>query len=251
MRKIKSYKEFGSIKESLGFGNSEEYQELITKYKNISKDYFAEHFYDITDENIVDFKYWLYVGDESGESIGWTTEEIDTSKDYYIYHSIQMDQKNDSLDSSNAHSFEDLKKVGENIHKIVNSIESFKNRISDEFTISSIGVNTIIGVTPSIGKISIRIKGDKIKSEDIKLHYNKWKKSYGPKFDEGLKYLIGEYKHQKNRPDYNPPLDTNDTGDTVLIGFMGDDEIIVVATYFKKEDRFRFDWAEFQRSLRE
>lgn len=249
MRKTKAYKDFQIVKESVGFGNSEEYRVLGEMYNKLNREYFQEHFYDITDENIVDFNYYTYIGNDK-QSIGWN-DLVDTSADHYIYYGINLRPKNESINTNSVSSFEGLKRVSDNINKIINSVKEFEGRIqNDGLIITQTSVNTG-GVTPSHRAITLTVRGSKINKDDLKKYYDMWKLSKGPNYDKGMTRLREEYS--KNGIT-NVDLDTNEDidQDIIHIGFMMlDDEIISVATYSKKNDDFDIDWSEFRRSIRE
>lgn len=247
MRRIKAYKDFQMIKESVGFGQSEEYRQLKEKYDKISKEYFQEHFYDITDENIAGFNYWSYIGDSNGVFI----ENTDVKdNDYYICYGISIRPTDKSIDTSSIRSIEELKKVSDNINRLVNSVESFENRIShDGLTITTSSMP--MGVTPSMREIKLSVRGAKIDKSDINRYYSLWKSGRGPRYDEGINKLKEQYR-KNGIP--NVELDTNEyfDEDIVNVGFMMlEDEIIAVATYSKKNDDFDIDWPEFRRSVKE
>lgn len=244
MRRIKLYKDFQLVNESIGFHSSEEYRLLKEKYDKLSKEYFQEHFYDITDENIADVSYWSYIGSDKGRG-----DAIDISVDQYICYVVNINPKDKGIDTSSVDSLEELKKVADNISKIINSIKEFESRIqSDGLTI----VQTTTRGTTSRGYISLVIRGDKISKGDLEKYYGGWKSGRGPKYFEGVKRLKEEYR-KNGIP--NADLDTNESfneEDEIAIGFMMiEDEIICVATYSKRHDDFDIDWSEFRRSIKE
>ena len=165
--------------------------------------------------------------------------------DHFIFYTVKIETENsiNLLDLSN---ISDIKNIANNLIRISNSVESFTNSFGSE--------NVKVTLEPTVSnkknniEIHLSVKGDKIDKHTFETFYKKWKNDYGPKYDEGLNYLIGEYRHHGIQ---NPPIDTNDTGEYVHIGFFLEDEIIVVAEYHKKTDKFRFDWGEFDRSVKE
>lgn len=248
MRRIKAYKDFQLVNESLGFSNSEEYRLLKEKSNNLSKEYFQEHFYDITDENLVDFSYWSYIGTDKG----YIRDTVDYTKDHYVYYGVSLKPKGDILDRSSVDSIDSLKQISSDINKVVSSVESFKSRIlQDGLEVTSISIPR--GVTPSMRAITMTIRGAKISTSDLEEHYGKWKSKKGPNYDEGIR-KIKEWYSEKGIP--NVELDTNedmdDSGDIIHIGFMMiESEIISVATYSRKTDTFTIDWPEIRRSVTE
>ena len=245
MKRLKSYSNFSSLNESIGFGNSNEYFELKGLFDKREKDEFNEYFYDLTDENIAKVSTWSWIADSEGHSIGYSQSSVNLSSDHFIFHTIKIETE-DSINLLDLSNLSDIRNIGSNLIKISNSIESFTKSIGSE--------NVKVKIEPTISnkknnvEIYLSIKGSKIDRHTFETFYKKWKNDYGPKYDEGLNYLIGEYQHHGIQ---NPPIDTNDTGDYVAIGFFLEDEIIVVADYDKKTDKFRFDWGEFDRSVKE
>jgi hypothetical protein len=134
--------------------------------------------------------------------------------------------------------------VGNNLIQLTNTIDSFRNTFGTDVTVCDVsGTGNEISV-------KITIRGESINSHTLDTYYKKWKSDLGENYDNGLNYLISEYQDQ-GIPD--PPLDTNDFLDSevVLIGFLTEDEIIAVASYNKKTNKFTIDRPEFIRSIKE
>ncbi len=244
MRKIKGYKDFSSVNESLGFGNSEEYYELKKTFSKKENDELKEYFYEVTDDNIMSLRIWSYIGEsDSGRSIGYSQSLVDVGKNHSIFYTIELESKEKSLDLINIHNnVDNLKKVSNNLKKVADTMERFKNAFSDNLT-----ENNIWGTGNEV-KARFIIRGESINKHTLETYYKKWKGNFGEKYDEGLNYLISEYQAEGIQ---DPPLDTNEHEDIVLIGFFTEDEIIVVATYNKSKNEFSIDWPEFGRSIEE
>lgn len=244
MRKIKGYKDFRSVNESLGFGNSEEYEELKKNFAKKEKEEIKEYFYEVTDDEIMELRTWSYIGEsENGRSIGYSQSSVDIGKNHSVFYIIELKSKGNSLDLLNIHNnVDNLKKVSNNLKKVADTMERFKNAFSDNLT-----ENNIWGTGNEI-KAKFILRGESINRHTFETYYKKWKSNFGQKYDDGLNHLISEYQKEGIQ---DPPLDTNEHEDGVLIGFFTEDEIIIVATYTKSKDEFSIDWPEFGRSVEE
>jgi len=239
MRKIKSYKNF-SLNESLSFADSEEYEELINRFNKKDKEEILEYFYEVTDDGIMNINVHAYIGETD---TGKINNIIDEDKEFSIFYIVDLSSKDNSLDLINIqNNVQNLKKVSENLLKLSNVLETFKNVFQNDLV-----ENNLWGTGNKV-KAKFRIRGEQIDKNLFYTFYKKWRSGYGKKYDEGLKYLIDEYAEKGIE---NPPLTSNDTDELLLIGFYLESEIIVVATYDKKKDIFRFDWGEFNRSIDE
>lgn len=252
MKHLRNFGSFEKINENIGFGDSNEYKDLIEKYNQLPKEYFNEHFYDLTDDNIVTLRVWKYIGDENGKSVAHTEKDVNISEDHYLYYKVMIEQVDKSMDS-NVERISDLKKVGKNINQIIDSLESFGRRIEDDglhliSTTTNTPKGTIIA-SKNYGNITLLVKGGKILKEDMEKYFTSWEKTsgLGPKFSEGIKKLLYIYKDY----DIDPEIDINTFGedDTVIVGVLTDYEIFGVATYSKKTGIFKEDMNEIDDSI--
>lgn len=250
MRKIKGYKDFSSVNESLGFGNSEEYYELKKTFSKKENDELKEYFYELTDDEIMELRTWSYIGEtENGRSIGYSQSSVDIGKNHSIFYIIELKSKGNSLNLLNIdNKVENIRKVADNLKKVSDTIESFRNNFSDNLI-----QDNVWGTSPTTERLiefnaKFILRGESINKHTLETYYKKWKGNFGQKYDEGLNYLISEYQDNGVQ---DPPLDTNEHEDGVLIGFFTEDEIIVVATYNKSKNEFSIDWPEFRRSVEE
>jgi hypothetical protein len=242
MGKIKSYEDFQPINESLGFGNSEEYFELKKNFSKKETDELKEYFYELTDDNLMTLRIWSYIGEsDNGRSIGYSQSSVDIGKNHSIFYTIQLTQKGESMDL-NIDRTDNIRKVSDNLKKLADTIDSFKSSFSDDLIEDNLSRDGL-GMN-----VKFVLRGESINKHTLETYYKKWKGNFGEKYDEGLNYLISEYQGEGIQ---DPPLDTNENGDTVLIGFFTEDEIIVVATYNKSKNEFKIDWPEFGRSIEE
>lgn len=250
MRKIKGYKDFSPISESLGFGNSDEYFNLKNTYSKKENQEIKEYFYELTDDDIMEVRVWSYIGEsDSGRSIGYSQSSVDIGKNHSIFYTINLKSKKQSLDLLNINNkTENLRKVGENLKKLADTIDTFRSAFSDELVVDTLQGSVANFVTFCLSAEFV-IRGESVNKDDLETYYKKWKGNFGRNYTKGLDYLIEEYRINGVQ---DPPLDINDHGSNdVLVGFLTEDDIIVVATYHRSSDSFDIDWTEFRRSLTE
>lgn len=170
MRKIKGYKDFEPINESLGFGNSDEYFELKTMFSKKDKEELKEYFYELTDDNIMDLKIWSYIGEaESGRSIGYSQSSVDTGKNHSVFYTLELTQKGDSMDILNINKTDNLRKVSNNLKKVADTIDTFKSAFSNDLvedSLSRIGNEMVVKFV---------LRGESINKHTLETYYKKWK----------------------------------------------------------------------------
>ena len=176
MRKVKTYKEFSPINESLGFGNSDEYNDLKNLYAKKEVEELKEYFYDLTDDKIATVGIWSYIGEsDNGRSIGHSQSSVDVGKNHSIFYRINISSDNKSMDLLNLHNnFDNLKKVSTNLKKLSNCIDSFSSTFGDDVIIDDLS-----GTGNDI-RVSLSLRGELIDKHTIETYYEKWKENKKP-----------------------------------------------------------------------
>jgi hypothetical protein len=219
MKNIKSFNRF-LVNESWDIRSSKEFKETLSKYKLEDLSEYQDYFYDLTDDDIATVKMSQDISIEESSIV------------VYIFISTKKFGNDIS-------SLDKMKLESERLLKIHDCISQL---------ISSVGeTNTKVEITNQSSSIMIRINYKEIPKSEIDKIKN-CQLGYPKEFTEGIGRLNRLYA--VNGID-SPPLDINDSSGNngIMIGYLAQDEIIVVANYWTNIKLFEIDEDEFYRSL--
>lgn len=231
--KIKKFNNFSLIKES--FSQSKEYVDFV---KSIAKKrtFFTDNLLEVYDlGNKVNVSYYSYIVDSAGHLIN---VDIDKDDEYKMRYIISIDY----LTKEEYNNSNDFFKIINDLNIIKVSIEELIDRCGEYLHLS---LNRVLNEKNKISFI-IHFEED-IKNEDLINAYNNWLKFEDEEYREGMRKLDEIYYGESIA--LSKFLDTNHTPETIDIGFMGDDEIYVIARYHRKSKQFIIDRSEIAASI--
>ena len=245
--KIKRFQDF-SINES--FGISKELNDFI-RSKSLDWSEFEDSLWDIKDDSDFEIKKSCELVDERGHTIN---VELEEDKQYKLLYKLSI-----QFLSKKTGTLQQFKQEQSKLSIIIDSIEPMIARVSDKglklkkndylSTESTFGGDTrLIKYT-----FDVEFESDVIRKEDLEKVYSDYQKNseFTPEFEKGIKELTDYYKRQPVPREINLKnyLDYNITEDTIMVGFVTEDDIYGIGEYFKDEKRFVIDWGEVEASI--
>lgn len=245
--KIKRFQDF-SINES--FGISKELNNFI-RSKSLDWSEFEDSLWDIKDDSDFEIKKSCELVDENDHTINI---ELERDKQYKLLYKLSI-----QFLSKRTGTLEKFKEVQTKLSIVIDSIEPMIARISEKGL--KLKKNDYLSTESTFGgetrlikyRFDVEFESDVIKKEDLEKVYSDYQKNseFTPEFERGIKELTDYYKRQavaggiilKNYLDYNI------TEDTIMVGFVTEDDIYGIGEYIKDEKRFVIDWDEVEASI--
>lgn len=230
--KLKKFNDF-IINES--FSQSKEYVDFV---KSIAKKrtFFTDNLLEVYDlGNKVNVSYYSYIIDSAGHLIN---VDIDKDDKYKMRYIISIDY----LTKEEYNNSNEFFKIIDDLNIIKISIEELIERCGEYLHLS---LNRVLNEKNKISFI-IHFEED-IKNEDLINAYNNWLEFEDEEYKEGMRELYEIYHDEEI--DIAKFIDTNHTPETIDIGFMADDDIFVIARYYRKSKQFIIDKSELYNSI--
>lgn len=239
--KLKRYSSFIERGINESFAMSEELSVFIKSKAPILWDEINVSLLPIQDISKASINRSLEIVDEEGYSIN---VELEEGKKYIFEYSIMVSY----YQTSNVN-LDNFSKEIKDLEKISETLLDFINRYQDTLKLKKNSVKTQIMSVGDVKYLFVVELTCDIDSEELKLAYSNYlnKTNTTPGFRHGMKKLekifsdagIGLQKY----------VDTSETEDIIIIGFVTDDDIYGIADYNKKTKSFYIDKSECDNAI--
>lgn len=245
--KIKRFKDY-SINES--FGISRELKNFISS-KSLDWSEFEDSLWDIKDDSDFEIHKSCELVDENGHTIN---VELEGDKQYKLTYKLSI-----QFLSKKTGKLEQFKQIQSKLSIIIDSIEPMITRVSEKGL--KLKKNDYLSTESTFGgetrlieyRFDVEFESDVIKKEDLEKVYSDYQKNseFTPEFEKGIKELNDYYKRQPvpREIKLQKYLDYNIQDDTIMVGFVTEDDIYGIGEYFRDEKRFVIDWDEVEASI--
>lgn len=242
--KLRNWKQF-ILKES--FGLSPEMYKFIQS-KSIDWSEFTDSLIPVTDIKEATVKKYTHIVDQNGHIIN---VELEEDKEYRLNYGISITHL-----SSKSGSIEQFNKILESLNTITISIQEMIDRVkSSGLKINKNTFKTDIiewtGTTEIQHRFEIEFLSDLIDMKELKKFYDEYleKNKFTPEFNKGIKELTERYKRENINLMQFLDTATPDEFDTIMVGFITEDDIYGIADYNIKTKKFTIDEAEVEASI--
>ena len=235
--KIKNWSEF-SINES--FSLSKELYDFISK-NSIKWSEFTDSLMEVKDIKQVEIKRWTSIVDDKDHTINVELEDgVNYKFNYLLRISYTLKKKGKLEDFYKSQ--QDLNTISISIQEMIDRVSEIVELKSNKYTVEDF--NGLIKY-----QFEIQFKSD-INLQELKNSYDDYKKNSQfntPEFNAGMKKITDYYL--KRNIDPSEYLDTTDSEDYILVGFITDYDLYGIADYNIKTKKFSIDWGEIDGSI--
>lgn len=235
--KIKKFQDF-SLNES--FALSTEFWNFVRK-NSIDWEKFEESLYDIRQIHNCFLNKNCGIADENGH---WMNVSLEEDKKYRIVYSIGINfYRDDSMD------IQDFVKTQEDLNTISISLQEMIDRVSTDLKLKKNEVKINKHDRQINFNFDVEFQSEILDNKELKNVYDNYLQttSHTPEFNEGIKKLTEYYKRQGI--ELGKYLDTSSAGGTIMVGFLTEDDLYVIADYTISSKKFDIDYSEVESSI--